>query len=193
MNKDYYKTLGVSKDASEEDIKKAFRKLAHEHHPDKKGGDEAKFKEASEAYAVLSDKEKRRQYDTFGSAGAGGFGGGQGFGGQGFGGFDFSGFQGAQGFEDIDLSDILGSIFGGRRVKRGRNVQVDIEITFHDSIFGTTRKVSINSKSVAQKEVSVVIPAGIESGQAIVMNGLGETIPDGQPGNLYIRVHVKPH
>jgi len=194
MSKDYYKILGVSKNASEEEIKKAFRKLAHEHHPDKKSGDEAKFKEIGEAYAVLSDKKKRAQYDTFGSGAN--FGGGQGFGaGQGFGGFDFSGFSGnAQNFEDFDLGDILGSIFGGgRRVRRGRDVQVDIELDFKDSIFGTTRKVHINSKLVKQKEVLIQIPAGIESGQIIRMNGLGETMEDGEPGHLYIRVHIRPH
>ena len=108
MAKDYYKTLGVEKNASQDEIKKAFRKLAHQHHPDK-GGDEKKFKEASEAYQTLSDEKKRQQYDTYGSAGPN-----QGFGGQG-GGFDasgFSGFQGgfggAQGFEGVDLNDIFG-------------------------------------------------------------------------------------
>ncbi len=193
MSKDYYKILGVSKSASEDEIKKAFRKLAHEHHPDKKSGNETKFKEASEAYAVLSDKNKRAQYDQFGSGG--GFSGGQsGFSGTGgFDGFDFSGFQGAQGFENIDLNDILGSMFGGRRMKRGRDVQVDLELTFHESIFGVTKSVSINSKLVKQKEVSIVIPAGIENGQSVVMRGNGETIENGQAGDLYVRVHVKPH
>src|SRR3989338_8538211 len=111
--KDYYKILGVNKNASEEEIKKAFSKLAHVHHPDKSGGNEAKFKEASEAYTVLSDKKKRAQYDTFGSAGSQG---GQGSGGAGFDpsgfGFDFSGFGNA-GFDTGDLGDILSSIFGG--------------------------------------------------------------------------------
>lgn len=198
MHKDYYKILGVSKNATEEEIKKAFRKLAHEHHPDKKGGNEAKFKEISEAYAVLSDKNKRAQYDAFGSGAQFG-GGGQGFGGfnagQGFGGFDFSQFTGnAQGFEDFDLNDILGSIFGGgRRMRRGRDVQVDIELTFHDSIFGVTRKVNINSKQVKEKEVSIQIPAGIENGQMIRMDGFGEMLEGGHPGNLYVKVHVRPH
>src|SRR5574343_472525 len=96
--KDYYKLLGVEKNASKEDIKKAFRKLAHKYHPDKKGGDEAKFKEINEAYSVLSDDKKRAEYDTygrvFGNAGAGqaGYGGAGGFGG--FGDFDFSNFGG---------------------------------------------------------------------------------------------------
>ena len=196
MSKDYYKILGVNKSASEEEIKKAFRKLAHEYHPDKKGGNEAKFKEVSEAYSVLGDKNKRAQYDAVGSNAN--FSGGQGFGGfggnSGFGGFDFSGFSSnAQGFEDIDLSDILGSMFGGRRARKGRDVQVDVEIDFKDSIFGITRKVSINSKLVKQRDVTIVIPPGIEGGQMIRMNGLGETIQNGQAGDLYVRVHVKQH
>src|SRR3990167_3382193 len=109
--KDYYKILGVNKDASEEEIKKAFRKLAHVHHPDKSGGNEAKFKEASEAYEVLSDKKKRAQYDAFGSAGSSTGSGQAGFDPSQFG-FDFSGF-GNGNFDTGDLGDILSSIFGG--------------------------------------------------------------------------------
>ena len=131
--KDYYKTLGVEKNASKDDIKKAFRKLAHEHHPDKTKGDpasSAKFKEASEAYTVLSDDSKRTQYDRFGSAGPG-MGGGGGYGGQGgFGGFnaqDFNGFDfsqftqgaGGQGGVEFDLGDIFGDLFGGGRGRGG--------------------------------------------------------------------------
>ncbi|MEK7619871.1 MAG: molecular chaperone DnaJ [Patescibacteria group bacterium] len=141
MTKDYYKTLGVDKGASQDDIKKAFRKLAHQHHPDKAGGDEAKFKEANEAYQILSDEKKRAQYDQFGSAafdGSAGFGGGQGFGG-------FSGFQGAAGFED--LGDIFGDLFGGgrgrSRERRGSDIQVDMELTFKESIFGVEKEVEL--------------------------------------------------
>jgi curved DNA-binding protein len=188
--KDYYKILGVNKDASEEEIKKAFRKLAHAHHPDKSTGDEAKFKEVSEAYAVLSDKTKRAQYDRFGSAGAGGFNG-AGFDPSQFG-FDFSGF-GAQGFDSGDLNDILSSIFGGRRVRRGRDVAVDIELSFQESVFGTERKVVINSKVVKQKEVSIAVPPGIEEGQMIRLSGMGETLEGGLPGDLYVKVHVRKH
>lgn len=189
--KDYYKILGVEKSASEEEVKKAFRKLAHVYHPDKSGGDEAKFKEASEAYAVLSDKKKRDQYDA---AQAGGFGAG--FGGAGFNpndfGFDFSGF-GTQGFEAGDLSDILSSIFGGRRVRRGRDIAVDIELSFQESIFGAERKVVINSKLVKQKEVSINVPAGIDDGQMIRLSGMGEEMEGGVPGDLYVKVHVRKH
>ncbi len=151
MSKDYYKTLGINKDASKEDIKKAFRKLAHEHHPDK-GGNAEKFKEVSEAYSVLSDDNKRAQYDTYGSAGPTGAGG---FGGQdtgGFGGFDFSGFnQNGQGFE-FDLGDIFGDFFGagggGRRVhKKGRDISVDMELSFHDSVFGAEKTIRLTKTS----------------------------------------------
>jgi DnaJ-class molecular chaperone len=187
--KDYYKILGVPRDASQEDIKKAFRKLAHSYHPDKKGGDEAKFKEASEAYAILSDKKKREQYDAFGSAGAGGFQGG--FDPGSFG-FDFSGF-GGQGFDAGDLGDILSSIFGGRRVRRGRDIAVDIELSFQESVFGADRKVVINSKFVKQKEVSIQVPPGIDDGQMIRLSGMGETLEGGVPGDLYVKVHVRKH
>src|SRR5258708_5342757 len=133
--KNYYDILGVAKAATEEDIKKAFRKLAQKYHPDKKGGDEAKFKEASEAYSVLSDKKKRSEYDAYGKtfAGAGG--------GQGFGGFDFSNFQNA-GFSangqnvEFDLGDIFGEFFGGnqRQARRGRDISIDIELPFKEAI-----------------------------------------------------------
>lgn len=151
MAKDYYSTLNVDKGASQDDIKKAFRKLAHQYHPDKAGGDEAKFKQANEAYQVLSDEKKRAQYDQFGSAAfdgsAGGFGGGQGFGG-----FDFSGFQGAAGFED--LGDIFGDVFGGgrrTRERRGSNIQVDMELTFKESIFGVNKEVELTKTAACER------------------------------------------
>jgi DnaJ-class molecular chaperone len=189
--KDYYKILGVEKNASEEEIKKAFRKLAHAYHPDKAGGDETKFKEANEAYSVLSDKKKRSQYDAFGSAGAGA-GGFQGGFDPGSFGFDFTGF-GNGNFDAGDLSDILSSIFGGRRVRRGRDVAVDIELSFQESIFGVERKVVINSKLVKQKEVAISVPPGIDDGQMIRLSGMGETLEGGVPGDLYVKVHVRKH
>lgn len=146
--KDYYNVLGVDKKASKDEIKKAFRNLAHKYHPDKKTGDDAKFKEINEAYSVLSDDQKRSQYDQFGSAGpnmgGGGFGGG-------FEGFDFSQFtQGnANGFE-FDFGDIFGDVFGGggrRQAKRGRDISIDIEISFEDSVFGVERTVLLNKVS----------------------------------------------
>jgi len=148
--KDYYEVLGINKKASKEEVKKAFRKLAHKYHPDK-GGDETKFKEASEAYSVLSNDKKRAEYDTYGQA----FSGGGGAHSQGNGaneqGWDFSGFQDGINF---DLGDIFENIFtggvgGGRgsRVKRGSDISVDIQILFRESIFGTSRSIKIMKNS----------------------------------------------
>lgn len=161
MGKDYYKVLGVEKSASKDDIKKAFRKLAHQYHPDKTGGDETKFKEVNEAYSILSDDKKRAQYDQFGSAGPGtqgGFYGGQGFGG--FEGFDFSNFGGfsqggfQQGDVEFDLGDIFGGIFGGggrrQKTRKGADVAVDTEVTFKESVFGTDKKISVTKTSVCE-------------------------------------------
>lgn len=143
MSKDYYKTLGVDKSATADEIKKAFRKQAHKYHPDKKDGDEAKFKEANEAYQVLSDDKKKAQYDRFGSAGPNMGGAGGGFGG---GGFDFSGAQGFD-FGDMDFGDIFGGFGGGgrraRKQRRGSDMQMRIEIEFIDAVFGIKKKVEV--------------------------------------------------
>ncbi|HPW44178.1 MAG TPA: DnaJ domain-containing protein, partial [bacterium] len=145
MATDYYQILGVSKTASAEEIKKAFRKLAHQYHPDKASGNEAKFKEINEAYQVLSDQDKRAKYDRFGSAafqgGAGGFNSAN------MGGFDFSQFyQGGQagGFEANfgDLGEMFGDLFGFSRSSsrtdsgRGRDLEVGLKIDFLTAVFG---------------------------------------------------------
>lgn len=149
MKKDYYEILGVDKKAQKEDIKKAFRTLAHKYHPDKKGGDDAKFKEINEAYSVLSDDQKRAQYDQFGQAGPNMGGGGAGFNGFDFSQFTQGGFNNGQGFE-FDFGDIFGDVFGGttrRQTKRGRDISIDIELSFEDSIFGAERTVLLNKVS----------------------------------------------
>lgn len=158
MATDYYNILGVSKGSSDDEIKKAYRKLAHKYHPDKAGGDEKKFKEINQAYQTLSDRSKRAQYDQFGQT----FNGGSSGAGQGFGGFssqggqwDFSGFQGgtgSQGFEFGEgFGDIFSDIFGGGgsrgNKKPGRDVQVDIEITFEEMVQGTKRDINLYKKS----------------------------------------------
>lgn len=199
---DYYDVLGVKKGASDDEIKKAYRKLAVKYHPDKNQGDKAaeeKFKEVSEAYEVLSDKQKRARYDQFGHAGVGGNAGNP-FGGAGGpfqnGGFDFNGqsfnfdFGGADG---ADLGDILGAMFGfgggARRPRRGADHQTTITISFEDAIFGTVAKVNLDGKPTKIK-----IPAGIDDGMSIRLAGKGGAAPEGgQPGDLYIHVRVKPH
>ena len=146
---DYYELLGVSKGASDDEIKKAFRKLAVKYHPDKEGGDETKFKEINEAYEVLKDKQKRQRYDQFGHAGVGGAAGG------GAGGNPFAGFSG-QGqninfdFGEGGMGDLFGDLFGfggGRRSQRpnrGRDVETNITLTFEEAVFGVEKKVSLN-------------------------------------------------
>jgi molecular chaperone DnaJ len=157
MSKDYYKILGVDKKASEADIKSAFRKLAHQYHPDKNKGDDTKFKEINEAYQVLGDKQKRAQYDQFGSAGPQ-FSGGQnpfGQGGFDFSNFDFSqfggGFNGQGGFE-FDLGDLFGGAFGGGRNRRprGNDIETQIRITFKESVFGVEKKIVLNKVSACK-------------------------------------------
>ena len=145
MAKDYYAVLGIDRNANDEDVKKAFRKLAHKYHPDKGDGDEVKFKEISEAYSVLGNKKKRSEYDSYGNvfndgASSQGFDGFQQ-------GFDPSNFQG------FDLGDIFGDIFSGRgtaQTKRGRDISIDIEISFKDAAFGVERKVLLTKTSTCR-------------------------------------------
>lgn len=148
QKRDYYEVLGVEKSADEAAIKKAYRVLAKKYHPDMNPGDaeaEKKFKEASEAYAVLSDPEKRRQYDQFGHAAFDGGAGGAG----GFGGFDFSGAD----FSDI-FGDIFGDFFGGRRSAgrdnsgpmKGSNIRTSVRITFEEAVFGTEKEIELTVK-----------------------------------------------
>ena len=149
---DYYKVLGIEKRASTEDIKKAFHKMAHKFHPDKNNGDEKKFKEVNEAYQVLSDDKKRAEYDTYGRVFGESPQGGTGAPNSGFG-FDFGdlfrgGASGAGGGSP-DLEDLFEGFFGGgggsaRRSRRGRDISIDLEISFSEAVFGTTRKVLIS-------------------------------------------------
>ena len=196
--RDYYEVLGVSKNASDDEIKKAYRKLAIKYHPDKNPGDkeaEAKFKEINEAHDVLSDKQKRARYDQFGHAGVGGAGGG--FGGNPFGqagGFNYNGqtFNFEFGNGGV-FDDIIGNLFGfgsARRPRRGADLQVAVTITFEEAIFGTTKTIDHNGSSLKVK-----IPAGIDDGMSIRIRGKGGPAPEGatEPGDLYVRVKVKPH
>lgn len=144
--RDYYDVLGVSKTASADEIKKAFRKLAVKHHPDKEGGDETKFKEANEAYEVLKDAQKRQRYDQFGHAGVGGSSGGGQAGGNPFEGFGGQGFE--FNFGDGGLGDIFGQFFGGgqsrREPTRGRDVETQIQLSFEQAVFGMEQDLSFD-------------------------------------------------
>jgi len=197
--RDYYEVLGVSKSASDDEIKKAYRKLAIKYHPDKNPGNkeaEAKFKEINEAHDVLSDKQKRARYDQFGHAGVGGAGGNP-FGGAGNpfgGGFNYNGqtFNFEFGNGGV-FDDIIGNLFGfgsARRPRRGADLQVAVTITFEEAIFGTTKTIDHNGSSLKIK-----IPAGIDDGMSIRIRGKGGPAPEGatEPGDLYVRVKVKPH
>lgn len=168
--KDYYEVLGVEKSASKDDIKKAFRKLAHQYHPDKNKGDDSRFKEVNEAYQILSDDQKRAQYDQFGQAGASG-----GFDPSGFG-FDFSGFQGQQ-FDMGDLGDIFSDFFGGGRgprTRRGRDISTELAISFEESIFGTTRKLLITKTSICDTCTGTGAKQGARQITCSLCNGKGQ-------------------
>lgn len=170
MAKDYYQILGIEKSASEDEIKKAFRKLAHQYHPDKKGGNAEKFKEINEAYQVLSDKEKRSQYDRFGRT----------FDMGGQEGFDFGGF-------DFDLGDILGEIFGFGRRSRGDHdfgrgfegfrsrvwstFQTTLSIDFVTAVLG-----GIIEVETREGKIKLEIPPGTQNGQTFVHHGKNSDI-----------------
>ena len=187
FDKDFYAILGVSKDAPEAEIKKVYRKLARQYHPDSNPGDakaEAKFKEISEAFSVLSDPEQRKEYDAVRA-----MGGGARF---------TAGGQGAGGFEDV-----FSNLFGGGRgfpggfgggfdfgPAAGVDLTARTSIDFIDSIKGATIKLSLQG----MEPLNVKIPAGVQDGQKIKLRGKGRPSPNGGPsGDLIVTVRVKPH
>ncbi|MFA7191847.1 MAG: molecular chaperone DnaJ [Candidatus Paceibacterota bacterium] len=184
MAKDYYETLGIKKDASKDEVKKAFHKMAHKYHPDKNKGDDSKFKEVNEAYQTLSHDQKRAQYDRFGSEGPAGFGGGQGGGfggGQGFGGFDFSGFaqgQGGMEFDMGDLGEMFGDMFGGGRRgaqnRRGRDLSTEIDMSFEESIFGADKAVKLSKQSSCAICKGTGAKVGTKMDECKTCNGQGQ-------------------
>jgi molecular chaperone DnaJ len=176
--RDYYEVLGVGKGASADEIKKAFRRQAVEHHPDR-GGDEAKFKELNEAYEVLKDNEKRKRYDQFGHAGIGGNGGSP------FGG----GYGGAQGqninfdFGDLGLGDIFSSFFGGgggqqrqQRQARGRDVEAGVEISFEQAVFGTEVDFTLNLDDTCEHCKGSTVEPGYELKTCDQCKGSGQVV-----------------
>ena len=263
--RDYYEILGISKTASPDEIKKAFRKAAVKYHPDKEGGDEAKFKEINEAYEVLKDAQKRQRYDQFGHAGVGGNGGASG------GGNPFEGFGGFGGqnvhfdFGGGDFGDIFSSFFGGGEQRhgprRGRDVETAIDLTFEEAVFGVEKELHLNMEDECnhckgstvepgyemkvcdtckgsgqqqrvmntifgaiqqavtcptcrgrgkvpekvctvckgsgtqrtKQKITLKVPAGIDDGATVRLQGRGEAVADGDKGDLYVHIRVKPH
>ncbi|MCA9329533.1 molecular chaperone DnaJ [Candidatus Saccharibacteria bacterium] len=180
--RDYYEVLGVGKNASDDEIKKAFRKKAIQHHPDKEGGDETKFKEVNEAYEILKDDRKRQRYDQFGHAGVGTSAASDGAGGNPFGG-GFSGQNVNFDFGDLGLGDIFGSFFGGGfnggqsgRAKRGRDVEVNIDLTFEEAVFGVERNVQVNIADVCEHCKGSTAEPGHEIKTCDTCKGSGQTM-----------------
>lgn len=177
--RDYYDVLGVGKNASDDEIKKAFRRKAIQFHPDKSDGDEAKFKEVNEAYEVLKDSSKRQRYDQFGHAGVGGAsGGGGGF--EGFGGFGGQGQSVNFDFGDLGLGDIFGSFFGGGangragHPSRGRDVETRADISFEQAVFGTEIDVRTNIEDTCEHCKGATAEPGYELKNCDQCGGSGQ-------------------
>jgi molecular chaperone DnaJ len=213
IDKDFYEILGVSRTATPDEIKKQYRKLAMQYHPDRnpdKAGEE-RFKEIGEAYSVLSNKEKRAEYDKLREAIASGFAGAYPGGSRGGG---FSGNFRVEDFgfgEEFDVDELLRQIFGGgfgreggvgpfggfaraqTRSRRGRDVETEVELTFDEAARGVERKVRLDLPS-GRREFTVRIPAGVADGDRIRVRARGEVGGEGgESGDLYVRVRVKPH
>ena len=192
MKRDYYEVLGVDRNVSQSDLKKAFKRLAIKYHPDKNPGNkeaEDKFKEAAEAYEILSDPSKRTTYDQFGHQGVN-----SSFGQSGFRNVDINDiFNNIFGGDEI-FGDIFGDIFGGgmrRGPRRGRNIQMSLDLSLEDAVFGKSIEINLPN---TKKKVSVNIPAGVDTGNKIRLSGEGEPSQyGGDNGDLFIVVNVLGH
>jgi curved DNA-binding protein len=178
---DYYNTLGISKSASEADIKAAYRKMAMKHHPDR-GGDEKKFKEVTEAYETLSDPQKKQMLDMGVDPNAQHTSYRQGSP------FEFH-------FNTGNFEDVFGNFgFGGRPVRKNKTLNVNIEVTLEDILKGRVIDAEIGIPNGSKRLVNIEVPPGIESGQQIRYRGMGEhTLKDVPPGDLIVNILVKPH
>jgi curved DNA-binding protein len=215
--RDYYEILGVSRKATADEIKKAYRKLARKYHPDVNKDKDApeKFKEATEAYSVLSDAKKRAAYDQFGHAGVGmgagatGGPGGYAYGPGGAQAYTWSDIGG--GNAGFNLDDILGDLFGGRggrspfgsrrsrpAPERGQDVEHEVTLSFEDAVWGTKLQIRLQrpnaSGSMQSETIEVKIPPGVTEGSKIRVRGKGDPGVNGGPeGDLYIVTHIRPH
>jgi len=174
--RDYYEVLGVAKDASADEIKKAFRRGAVQHHPDKEGGNEEKFKEINEAYDVLKDAQKRQRYDQFGHAGVGGSNGGGGAGGNPFEGF---GGQGSSFDFGDGLGDIFSQFFGGgnsrqQAPQRGRDVEVNLQLTFEEAVFGLETAIDLDIDDVCPHCKGELVEPGHDMKTCPTCKGAGQ-------------------
>ena len=206
QKRDYYEVLGVNKNATDEELKKAYRKLAKKYHPDanpdNKEEAERKFKEVNEAYETLSDKQKRQMYDQFGFDGPQGFGTGQGGGYYSYG----TGFDGFGGFSDFgdfgDLGDIFSSFFGGSstrsrsssRVRRGADLKINLEITFEEAYLGVEKEISLNRSETCSSCSGTGAKRGTSPEKCSVCNGTGKikqvvTTPFGQMATQKVCTH----
>ena len=188
LEKDYYKTLGVSSTASKDEIKKAYRKLAQKHHPDANKGDdaaEARFKEISEAHAVLSNDDRRKEYDQVRKYGAGGFGFAPGGPGRGRNvRVDIGDIGDLFGGNGVDIGDLFG--FGFRGPRKGADTEAEVVLSFEQAVEGTTIELASGTK--------VRVPPAVTDGTRIRVAGKGSPGPQGgDPGDLYVTVKVRPH
>jgi len=180
---DYYTTLGLSRGASDAEIKKAYRSMAMKHHPDR-GGDEKKFKEISQAYEFLSDPQKKQIIDLGGDPNA-----------------QSSGFHRQQGnpfefhFGTEDLNDLFGNFgFGGRSQRRNKSLSINVEISLEDVLHGKTLNAEVGIPGGRKKMINIDIPVGIDQGQQIKYTGMGDnSIPDVRPGDLIVNVYIGRH
>jgi curved DNA-binding protein len=182
---DYYSTLGVGRNASQEDIKKAYKKQSMQHHPDRTGGDDTKFKEINEAYQTLNNPQKKQMYDQFGTTDPN----------QGFN-FRSGDFQGGHPFGNGGFDDIFENFFGmggGRRPQNNR-INVAVDISLEDVLHGKSLQIEIQMSNGRTKVVTVNIPPGVDEGQQIRFRGMGDNVHQGlPPGDLFIHIRVRNH